>query len=74
MRYEPHRHRYAHVGTTLADGKCSVQVFLIAPAAVAHASSNEIRHAGQAVYNKCVAHTHSRGGIASRIGKSLYIS
>ena len=49
-----------------------MQLFLIAPAVVAHASFTEIRHAGQAVYDACATHP-STGGYASKIGRYLYI-
>ena len=59
----------AYAGMTVANGECSVQVFLIAPAEVAHASATEIRRAAQAVFDKCARRSTSRGGVASRIGE-----
>lgn len=50
------------------DGLCSVQLFLVAPATVAHVSADQIRRGAEAVFDKCVAGNPSRGGVASNIG------
>lgn len=52
----------------IVDGACKVQVFLIAPASVAHASTSQIKVAAQAIYDKCGAGIPSKGGVASNIG------
>lgn len=52
----------------IADGECKVQVFLLAPASVAHASTSHIKDAALAIYDKCGAGNPSKGGIASNIG------
>ena len=52
----------------IADGNCKVQVFLLAPALVAHASTSHIKDAALAIYDKCGAGNPSKGGIASNIG------
>ena len=69
---ELRRYWYAYMGSMVADGKCSVQLFLNTPAVVAHASFTEIRHAAQAAYDACATHP-ATGGSASRIGRYLYI-
>ena len=52
----------------VADGLCSVQLFLVAPATVAHVSANQIRRGAQAVFDQCVTGSPSRSGVASRTG------
>ena len=52
-----------------ADGLCKVQIFLIAPATIAHASTSQIKAAALAIYDQCGAgRTPSKGGVASNIG------
>ena len=45
-----------------------MQLFLIAPASVAHASTTQIKDAALAIYHQCGARTPSKGGVASNIG------
>lgn len=52
----------------IADGACKVQIFLLAPASVAHASTSQIKDAALAIYDKCGAGTPSKGGVATNIG------
>ena len=52
----------------IVDGACKVQLFLIAPASVAYASTSQIKVAAQAIYDKCGAGIPSKGGIATNIG------
>ncbi|CAD6593314.1 MAG: hypothetical protein ASARMPRED_007274 [Alectoria sarmentosa] len=53
---------------TTEDGLCSVQVFLIAPATVAHASTYQIWRGAEAVLHRCVTDPRFIGGVASNIG------
>lgn len=50
------------------DGKCSFELFLIAPATVAHATTRDIKSAAQALLDKCTASSPAKGGVASSIG------
>ena len=45
-----------------------MQIFLIAPASIAHASSSQIKDAALAIYDQCGSKTPSKGGVASNIG------
>lgn len=52
-----------------ADGTCSVQLLVLAPFTVAHASYAQIRQAAQGVFDRCAMGGPSRGGVASNIGE-----
>ncbi|CAF9942872.1 MAG: hypothetical protein ALECFALPRED_010171, partial [Alectoria fallacina] len=68
---------FAHSGATYdvelpyrwlsQDGLCSVQVFLIAPATVAHASTYQIWRGAEAVLRRCVTDPRFTGGVASNL-------
>ncbi|KAL8734984.1 MAG: hypothetical protein Q9166_001109 [cf. Caloplaca sp. 2 TL-2023] len=58
----------------LADGLCSVQIALLAPAIEAHASLLQISQAAQRVYTMCAATERHRGGLARSIGMKLISS
>lgn len=67
-----HPRGHAYLGIIAADGKCSVQVYLLKPYLPAHASFTEIRQGAQAVYDSCAKSESSYGGIAYNIGEYRY--
>lgn len=58
----------ANSATSVEDGLCSIQVLLIQPAIIAHASSVQIYEAASALVGECAAGDHSTGGLAVNIG------
>lgn len=59
-------------GIIAADGKCSVQVYLLTPYLPAHASFTEVKQGAQAVYDNCAKDESSYGGMAYNIGEYRY--
>ena len=55
---------------TIADGRCSIDVSLIAPAQEAHASFRDIRTGAWHIIQQCLGDLNKPGGMATKIGES----
>jgi len=54
---------------TADDGRCSFELFIVAPSTIAHATISDVKAAAQALFDRCLtAAASAKGGVATQIG------